>query len=39
MHTQQYTLQSSKAFAEDQSEKLKYGPWTLLENISNHEKY
>ena len=33
MHTQQYTLPSSKVFAEERSEKIKYGPWTLLENI------
>ena len=33
MHTQQYTLPSSKTFAEDRSEKIKYGPWTLLENV------
>ena len=33
MHTQQYTLPSSKAFAEDRSEKIKHGPWTLLENV------
>lgn len=33
MHKQQYTLPSSKAFAEDRCEKIKYGPWTLLENV------
>ena len=33
MHAQQYALPSSKVFAEERSEKIKYGPWTLLENV------
>ena len=32
-HALQITLPNSKAFAEERSEKLKHGPWTLLENV------